>query len=186
MHCLDILFIFHVFVTLFIPWICWHVLVLLVEIVSISCYYGIITCQSTSAEAGGVVTDAAGYPLDFSKGKHLNLQAGIIVTNQKLMPALLKAVKESLEEQASSLWFSANTWLYHSASKLNDWLRKFYYALPRWASDICEPFHSSRLTDLSSNPPNKLQPPCKRVQCMQDLGLGSFLCNCRQCEHNYM
>lgn len=54
-------------------------------------------------EAGGVVTDAAGYPLDFSKGKHLNLQAGIIVTNQKLMPALLKAVKESLEEQASSL-----------------------------------------------------------------------------------
>lgn len=76
---------------------------LLVEIVSISCYYGIITCQSTSAEAGGVVTDAGGYPLDFSKGKHLNLQAGIIVTNQKLMPALLKAVKESLEEQASSL-----------------------------------------------------------------------------------
>ncbi|KAL9462466.1 hypothetical protein AB3S75_000468 [Citrus x aurantiifolia] len=54
-------------------------------------------------EAGGVVTDAGGYPLDFSKGKHLNLQAGIIVTNQKLMPALLKAVKESLEEQASSL-----------------------------------------------------------------------------------
>lgn len=55
------------------------------------------------AEAGGVVTDAAGNPLDFSKGRYLDLDTGIIVTNQKLMPSLLKAVRESLNEKASSL-----------------------------------------------------------------------------------
>ncbi|XWS44698.1 hypothetical protein CRYUN_Cryun15aG0070200 [Craigia yunnanensis] len=54
-------------------------------------------------EAGGVVTDAAGKPLDFSRGKYLDLDTGIIVTNQKLMPLLFKAVRESLEEKASSL-----------------------------------------------------------------------------------
>lgn len=53
-------------------------------------------------EAGGVVTDAAGNPLDFSKGRYLDLETGIIVTNQKLMPSLLKAVKESLEEEKVS------------------------------------------------------------------------------------
>ncbi|KAF5745121.1 hypothetical protein HS088_TW07G00702 [Tripterygium wilfordii] len=54
-------------------------------------------------EAGGVVTDAAGNPLDFSRGKYLDLDTGIIVTNQKLMPCLLKAVRESIEEKSSSL-----------------------------------------------------------------------------------
>ncbi|WRX10447.1 Inositol monophosphatase-like - like 1 [Theobroma cacao] len=54
-------------------------------------------------EAGGVVMDAAGNPLDFSKGKFLDLDTGIIVTNQKLMPILLKTVRESLEEKASPL-----------------------------------------------------------------------------------
>ncbi|KAK8360023.1 hypothetical protein V6Z12_A04G134600 [Gossypium hirsutum] len=53
-------------------------------------------------EAGGVVTDAAGQPLDFSKGKHLDVDTGIIVSNQKLMPLLLNAVKESLKEKAPS------------------------------------------------------------------------------------
>ncbi|XP_051127287.1 SAL1 phosphatase-like [Andrographis paniculata] len=55
------------------------------------------------SEAGGVVTDAAGSPLDFSKGRFLDLDTGIIVTNQKLMPGLLKAVQESIKEKASSL-----------------------------------------------------------------------------------
>jgi 3'(2'), 5'-bisphosphate nucleotidase/inositol polyphosphate 1-phosphatase len=50
-----------------------------------------------------VATDAAGNPLDFSKGRYLDLDTGIIVTNQKLMPSLLKAVRESLEEATSSL-----------------------------------------------------------------------------------
>ncbi|MED6109785.1 Ca(2+)-binding ATP:ADP antiporter sal1 [Stylosanthes scabra] len=54
-------------------------------------------------EAGGIVTDAAGNPLDFSKGKFLDIASGIIVTNQKLMPSLLRAVKEALNEKASSL-----------------------------------------------------------------------------------
>ncbi|KAA8531083.1 hypothetical protein F0562_005792 [Nyssa sinensis] len=54
-------------------------------------------------EAGGVVTDAAGNPLDFSQGKYLDLDTGIIVTNQKLMPSVLKAVRESLDEKASAL-----------------------------------------------------------------------------------
>lgn len=54
-------------------------------------------------EAGGVVTDAAGNPLDFSKGQYLDLDTGIIVTNKKLMPLLIKAVRESLAEKASSL-----------------------------------------------------------------------------------
>ncbi|XP_062149375.1 SAL1 phosphatase-like [Alnus glutinosa] len=54
-------------------------------------------------EAGGVAADAAGNPLDFSKGRYLDLDTGIIVTNQKLMPSLLKAVRESLDEGTSSL-----------------------------------------------------------------------------------
>lgn len=54
-------------------------------------------------EAGGIATDASGNPLDFSKGRYLDLDTGIIVTNTKLMPALLKAVQESLQEKASSL-----------------------------------------------------------------------------------
>ncbi|XP_073266416.1 3'(2'),5'-bisphosphate nucleotidase 1 isoform X2 [Populus alba] len=53
--------------------------------------------------AGGLVTDVAGNPLDFSRGRYLDLDTGIIVTNQKLMPSLLKAVRESIEEKASSL-----------------------------------------------------------------------------------
>ncbi|KAJ6917146.1 hypothetical protein NC652_019507 [Populus alba x Populus x berolinensis] len=55
------------------------------------------------SEAGGLVTDVAGNPLDFSRGRYLDLDTGIIVTNQKLMPSLLKAVRESIEEKASSL-----------------------------------------------------------------------------------
>ncbi|KAL2343621.1 hypothetical protein Fmac_004906 [Flemingia macrophylla] len=54
-------------------------------------------------EAGGICMDAAGNPLDFSKGKFLDVVSGIIVTNQKLMPSLLRAVKEALNEKASSL-----------------------------------------------------------------------------------
>ncbi|XAR73166.1 Inositol-1,4-bisphosphate 1-phosphatase [Bertholletia excelsa] len=54
-------------------------------------------------EAGGVVRDAGGNPLDFSKGRYLDLDTGIVVTNAKLMPSLLKAVRESLNEKSSSL-----------------------------------------------------------------------------------
>ncbi|XP_010546328.1 PREDICTED: probable SAL3 phosphatase [Tarenaya hassleriana] len=51
------------------------------------------------SEAGGIVSDAEGNPLDFSKGKYLSYKTGIIATTQKLMPRLLKAVRESMEEE---------------------------------------------------------------------------------------
>ncbi|WVZ88768.1 hypothetical protein U9M48_035244 [Paspalum notatum var. saurae] len=56
-------------------------------------------------EAGGIVTDAAGNDLDFSKGRFLDLDTGIIATNKQLMPSLLKAVQETIKErnQAASL-----------------------------------------------------------------------------------
>ncbi|KAJ6807247.1 SAL1 phosphatase-like isoform X1 [Iris pallida] len=53
-------------------------------------------------EAGGIATDAAGNALDFSKGRYLDLDTGIIVTNEKLMPSLLNAVQSSLRERAQS------------------------------------------------------------------------------------
>ncbi|KAG9457218.1 hypothetical protein H6P81_001726 [Aristolochia fimbriata] len=53
-------------------------------------------------EAGGIVSDAAGRPLDFSKGKYLDIDTGIIVTNKSLMPALLNAVQEAIKESESS------------------------------------------------------------------------------------
>lgn len=50
-----------------------------------------------------MVADAAGKPLDFSKGKYLDLDTGIVSTNQKLMPALLSAVQASLREKSESI-----------------------------------------------------------------------------------
>jgi 3'(2'), 5'-bisphosphate nucleotidase / inositol polyphosphate 1-phosphatase len=55
-----------------------------------------------STEAGGIVADAAGNDLDFSNGRYLDLDTGIIATNTKLMPSLLAAVQESIKEQQSA------------------------------------------------------------------------------------
>ncbi|CAF1707281.1 SAL2 phosphatase-like isoform X1 [Brassica napus] len=52
-----------------------------------------------TTEAGGVVCDAAGKSLDFSKGKYLDHKTGIIVTTKKLKPCVLKAVREAMEEE---------------------------------------------------------------------------------------
>uniref|UniRef100_A0A1J3CU97 3'(2'),5'-bisphosphate nucleotidase n=1 Tax=Noccaea caerulescens TaxID=107243 RepID=A0A1J3CU97_NOCCA len=52
-----------------------------------------------TTEAGGVVCDAEGKSLDFSKGKYLAHKTGIIVTTKKLKPWVLKAVRESMEEE---------------------------------------------------------------------------------------
>ncbi|KAJ3693332.1 hypothetical protein LUZ60_008812 [Juncus effusus] len=52
--------------------------------------------------AGGLVTDAVGNELDFSKGRFLDLDTGIIATNKKLMPSLLNAVQESINKQNQS------------------------------------------------------------------------------------
>jgi len=50
-------------------------------------------------EAGGLVTDASGNDLDFSKGRFLDLDTGIIATNKQLMPSLLRAVQEAVKEK---------------------------------------------------------------------------------------
>eukprot|EP00897_Mesotaenium_endlicherianum_P002431 jgi/Mesen1/2215/ME000152S01301 len=47
-------------------------------------------------EAGGIVTDAAGQPLDFSGGRWLDLHVGIVATNPALMPIVLAAVQTVL------------------------------------------------------------------------------------------
>ncbi|CAI5487470.1 unnamed protein product [Closterium sp. Naga37s-1] len=46
--------------------------------------------------AGGKVCDAAGQPLDFSRGRFLDLDTGIIATNATLMPVLLSTVQSAL------------------------------------------------------------------------------------------
>ncbi|CAH8346283.1 unnamed protein product [Eruca vesicaria subsp. sativa] len=56
-----------------------------------------------TTEAGGVVCDAAGKSLDFSKGKYLAHETGIIVTTKKLKPWVLKAVKEAMDEEKLDL-----------------------------------------------------------------------------------
>lgn len=48
------------------------------------------------------MTDAAGSPLDFSRGRYLDLDTGIIATNRKLMPLLLHAVQAAMKEKAAS------------------------------------------------------------------------------------
>ncbi|GJM87839.1 hypothetical protein PR202_ga03833 [Eleusine coracana subsp. coracana] len=50
-------------------------------------------------EAGGMVKDASGNDLDFSKGRHLDRDRGIIATNKYLMPLVLKAVQEAVKEE---------------------------------------------------------------------------------------
>lgn len=48
-------------------------------------------------EAGGVVSDASGAPLDFSQGRFLDLDTGIVASNKPLMPVLLAAVQTCLK-----------------------------------------------------------------------------------------
>ncbi|CAI5485034.1 unnamed protein product [Closterium sp. Yama58-4] len=50
------------------------------------------------SEAGGKVCDAAGQPLDFSRGRFLDLDTGIIATNASLMPVLLSTVQSVLSK----------------------------------------------------------------------------------------
>ena len=50
-------------------------------------------------EAGGVVTDVDGQALDFSQGKELTRNRGILATNGELHPRLLKCIREWTEER---------------------------------------------------------------------------------------
>lgn len=50
-------------------------------------------------EAGGMVTDLAGKPLDFTQGKTLLKNKGVIATNGKLHDAVMKAVHSVIRDQ---------------------------------------------------------------------------------------
>jgi len=51
-------------------------------------------------EAGGRVTDLAGHPLDFSTGRHLSRNEGLVATNGVLHDAVLKAVQTVLQKHS--------------------------------------------------------------------------------------
>ena len=54
-------------------------------------------------EAGGVVTDADGHPLDFSQGKELPSGCGILATNGVLHPQLLECVRKWKKKQSETV-----------------------------------------------------------------------------------
>jgi 3'(2'), 5'-bisphosphate nucleotidase len=47
-------------------------------------------------EAGGCVSDVAGRPLDFSRGRTLSANRGVVATNGRLQSAVLDAVDRAL------------------------------------------------------------------------------------------
>eukprot|EP01023_Acetabularia_acetabulum_P054484 TRINITY_DN6157_c0_g1_i3.p1 TRINITY_DN6157_c0_g1~~TRINITY_DN6157_c0_g1_i3.p1 ORF type:complete len:379 (-),score=64.66 TRINITY_DN6157_c0_g1_i3:313-1422(-) len=47
-------------------------------------------------EAGGKITDMTGNPLDFSKGRYLKIEQGILAASADLHPLVLKVAKETL------------------------------------------------------------------------------------------
>lgn len=51
-------------------------------------------------EAGGVVTDAGGTPLDFSKGRYLELDRGIVAASSALHEKLMQAIQLSWDSAA--------------------------------------------------------------------------------------
>ena len=54
-------------------------------------------------EAGGVVTDVDGRALDFSQGKRLTHNRGILATNGKLHPQLLECIREWTEKKGETV-----------------------------------------------------------------------------------
>jgi 3'(2'), 5'-bisphosphate nucleotidase len=50
-------------------------------------------------EAGGIITDVEGNPLDFSKGRTLASNKGVIATAGKINSLVLDAVKKVLAQQ---------------------------------------------------------------------------------------
>lgn len=51
------------------------------------------------AEAGGIVSDMNGKPLDFSQGRTLSANKGVIASPAHLHDEVIKAVKQALSEQ---------------------------------------------------------------------------------------
>lgn len=50
------------------------------------------------AESGGVCTDMWGKPLDFSQGRTLKANEGIVAAGKELHPKCVEAVKRAVEE----------------------------------------------------------------------------------------
>lgn len=48
-------------------------------------------------EAGGVVTDASGKPLDFSQGRTLRLNKGVVATPRGVSTEVIRVVREVVE-----------------------------------------------------------------------------------------
>ena len=53
-------------------------------------------------EAGGTVTDLQGQPLNFSCGRELRENRGVIVTNGPLHPAVLAAAQSIIAQKAAN------------------------------------------------------------------------------------
>jgi 3'(2'), 5'-bisphosphate nucleotidase len=53
-------------------------------------------------EAGGEVTDACGNPLDFSAGRTLSRNVGVVATNGKLHDRVIAAVRQVLKSRVES------------------------------------------------------------------------------------
>ena len=53
-------------------------------------------------EAGGLVSDAAGKPLDFSKGRWLDIDGGIVAAPPTIHPQLIAAIAEAKETEAQA------------------------------------------------------------------------------------
>ena len=49
-------------------------------------------------EAGGIVTDSRGQPLDFGLGRTLGENFGVIAAGQDVHPLILQAVRKALSE----------------------------------------------------------------------------------------
>lgn len=49
-------------------------------------------------EAGGIVTDSRGQPLDFGLGRTLGENFGVIAASQDVHPLILQAVRKALSE----------------------------------------------------------------------------------------
>ncbi len=54
-------------------------------------------------EAGGIVTDIDGKKLDFSKGRTLKDNKGVVVAVKEAHPKVLKAVQEVLKRPVEAL-----------------------------------------------------------------------------------
>ena len=53
-------------------------------------------------EAGGLVSDAAGKPLDFSKGRWLDIDGGIVAAPPTIHPQLIAAIAEAKQTEAQA------------------------------------------------------------------------------------